>query len=80
MDNVIDIIKSTFLFKEDVNTDNLVFKICGRISVGICISFALLVAATQGKLSLHQETNQKRACFFLFALDSKVKINSSWVL
>ena len=61
MDNVIDIIKSTFLFKEDVDTDNLVFKICGRISVGICVSFALLVAATQGKLSLHQETKKKRS-------------------
>ena len=58
MDNILTIIKSTFLFKDDVNTDNLVFKICGRISVGICVSFALVVAATQEKLSLHHETKK----------------------
>ena len=48
MDNIINIFKSTFLFKEDVDTDNLVFKIITKISVGICVSCALLVAATQG--------------------------------
>ena len=50
MDNIINIFKSTFLFKEDVDTDNLVFKIITKISVGICVSCALLVAATQGNL------------------------------
>ena len=50
MDNIINIFKSTFLFKEDVDTDNLVFKIITKISVGICVSCALLVAATQGNI------------------------------
>ena len=72
MDNIINIFKSTFLFKEDVDTDNLVFKIITKISVGICVSCALLVAATQGN-NVYTKKNvfqkwQKLLCIFKMVL------------
>ena len=47
MEAIIDTFKGQFKFKGKVNEDNYVFKLISKISVGICILCAAIVASTQ---------------------------------
>ena len=47
MEAIIETFKGQFKFKGKVNEDNYVFKLISKISVGICILCAAIVASTQ---------------------------------